>query len=121
MTAAIVERDGRYLVARRRPGGPCGLRWEFPGGKVEPGESDSEALSRELREELGVAAEVGPPEPVVHHAYPEFDVELRPYRVTIAGDPVALDHAELAWVARGDLLSLDLCAADVPIARALTD
>jgi 8-oxo-dGTP diphosphatase len=56
VAAAVVWRDGRVLMTRRPPGGPLGLKWEFPGGKLEPGESAEQALVRELREELGVGA-----------------------------------------------------------------
>ncbi len=119
VTAAIIERDGRFLVAHRKPGGPRGSRWEFPGGKVEPGETDEEALERELREELGVSCTVGRPEPSVIHDYPDVAVELRPYRVTVTGEPVPHEHETLAWIPGEGLLDIGLCDADVPIARRL--
>ncbi len=117
VTAAIIERDGRYLLARRKPGGLRGGRWEFPGGKLEPGETDEQALTRELHEELGVSCTVGRPEPFVIHDYPDIAVELRPYRVTITGEPVAHEHEALAWIHRKELLDVELCDADIPIAQ----
>jgi mutator protein MutT len=117
VTAAIIERDGTYLLAKRKPGGPRGGRWEFPGGKLEPGETDEQALTRELHEELGVGCTVGRPEPSVIYDYPDIAVELRPYRVTVTGEPVPLEHDALAWVPREGLLDTVLCGADVQIAR----
>ncbi len=77
VVAAIVWRDGRVLMTRRPPGGPLGLFWEFPGGKVEPGETPEEALVRELREELGVGSTAREVLAVQTHTYPHgLTVEL---------------------------------------------
>jgi 8-oxo-dGTP diphosphatase len=99
VVAAAIERDGRYLAARRTKPDWAAGRWEFPGGKVEPGESDEQALTREIREELGVAIDVGervPGEWPLHD-----DLVLHLYVASlVAGDPQPLDHHdELRWLA----------------------
>jgi 8-oxo-dGTP diphosphatase len=102
VVAAAIERDGRFLAARRtRPEWAAG-RWEFPGGKVEPGESEEQALTREIREELGVEIVVGmrvPGEWPLHD-----DLVLHLYVATLMdGEPMPLDHHdELRWVARDE-------------------
>jgi 8-oxo-dGTP diphosphatase len=72
VVAALIEADGKVLVCQRRRTDSFGLMWEFPGGKVEPGESPSEALARELHEELGVAAHIGPEIHRTRHQYSEL-------------------------------------------------
>jgi 8-oxo-dGTP diphosphatase len=112
--AVLRDGAGRVLGARRTA--PPG--WEFPGGKVEPGETESAALARELREELGVTAEVG------ERVGPDVPMPagrvLRVYaaRVT-AGEPTRLEHAELRWLAPDDLGTVPWLPADLPIVAAL--
>ena len=111
----IVGGDGRVLIARRRADQALGGRWEFPGGKVEPGEAPVAALARELHEELGVAAEVGRIWDVLFHAYPEFDLVMLVYVCRINGAPRAVEVADLAWVAPRDLAAWDILPADRPL------
>ena len=85
--AAVIERDGRFLVTRRQKGTHLDGLWEFPGGKCEPGETHAQCLARELREELGLEAVVGDELLVTEHAYPERTVRLHFRRCTIAGEP----------------------------------
>jgi mutator protein MutT len=122
VVAAIIERDGRVLVCRRRdrPGKP-GL-WEFPGGKIEPGESEQGALVRELREELAVEAVTGELYQRLDHCYPELKVELTFLRVTIPAlpEPKALAAAEVRWVAKQDLPRLPFLDADRPLVQRLS-
>lgn len=117
VVAAFIEREGRVLLDRRRPGGELGGLWEFPGGKLEPGESPVEALRRELREELGVeAAQVRAPAlATVEHAYPAFDLVLSLYAVELGGTPRAVDVAELAWHPKAALPELPMPAANRPL------
>lgn len=121
VVAAAIERDGRYLVARRtRPADVAGL-WEFPGGKVEPGETEMQALSREIREELGVEIAVGervPGEWPLHG-----DLVLHLYAATlIAGDPAPLEqHDEIRWVMPQDFDSVDWLPSDVDAVRSLRE
>ena len=120
VVAALVRDGSKILMSRRRADQPMGNLWEFPGGKVEPGEAPTDALAREVREELGCEVAVGRIHDVVFHAYPEFDLYMLVYAATItAGTPRALDVAEVAWVEASRLPDLDLLPADYPLARAL--
>ena len=120
VVAALIEQEGRVLVAQRRADQSQPLVWEFPGGKVEPGESPSQALVREIQEELACSIEVGAVVEVVFFAYDAFDLIMPVYRATIrAGVPVARQVATVAWVARAELASLAFTPADVPLARRL--
>ena len=110
--AAVVERDGRFLVARRLAYGHLPGLWEFPGGKCEPGESHEACLARELIEELGVRSTVGREIAEVEHAYPDRTVRLHFRSCEIAGEPEARLGQEIRWVAREALGSLEFPAAD---------
>ena len=117
VVAAVIEREGRVLVSLRRPKGERASLWEFPGGKVEPGEGERAALARELREELGVRAIIGEEYARVEHIYPDLQVELALYRCSLhAGEeprPIACE--QVRWVSRRDLPGLPFCEADVPL------
>ena len=120
VAALCRDGDGRILLTQRRADQPMGLLWEFPGGKVEPGEDPVVALAREVREELGCAVRVGRIHEVVFHAYEDFDLYMLVYACTItAGEPAPIEVAEVAWVEAARLPSLDLLPADYPLARAL--
>jgi 8-oxo-dGTP diphosphatase len=114
VVAAVIRRGDAILVTRRpdRPGRPG--QWEFPGGKVEPGEDEPAALRRELREELGCAASVGALLLRHAHRYPEHEVDLAFYACALApgAEPSALGVAELAWARIGTLASYDFLEAD---------
>ena len=120
VVAALVRDGARVLVSRRRADQPMPLLWEFPGGKVEPGEDPVVALAREVREELGCAVRVGRIHEVVFHAYEAFDLVMLVYACEIVeGAPSAVQVAEIAWVEATGLPALDLLPADYPLARAL--
>jgi len=120
VVAALVRRDGRILMSRRRPDQPMPNLWEFPGGKVEPGEAPVAALAREVLEELGCEIDVGTIHEVIFHAYPEFDLVMMVYAATIVrGTPRAVEVAEVAWIDAAEIPSLDLLPADYPLALAL--
>jgi 8-oxo-dGTP diphosphatase len=114
VVAAVVRRGDALLVTRRPdlPGRPG--QWEFPGGKVEPGEGEPEALARELREELGCAVEVGRLLLRHAHRYPDLEVELAFYACAMAPDarPAPIGVAELAWARIGTLAAYDFLEAD---------
>jgi len=112
VSAAVVRRDGRYLVARRPRGVHLEGLWEFPGGKCEAGESVASCLRRELREELGTDAVVGEELLAVTHHYPERSVELHFLACELTQEPAPLLGQEMRWVARGELRSLQFPPAD---------
>ncbi len=112
----IVGSDGRVLISQRRADQALPLQWEFPGGKVEPGEAPVAALARELREELGVEVEVGRIWDVLFHAYPDFDLVMLVYACrVVAGEPRPVEVAQVAWVAPGQLSAWDILPADRPL------
>jgi 8-oxo-dGTP diphosphatase len=112
--------DGRLLITQRMPDDTLPGYWEFPGGKVDPGETLPEALRRELREELGVETEIGPEIQRIVHAYPDRDVRLYFFEATIVrGEPACLEVADLCWVPAGDLMHYQFPEADLPLLRRL--
>ncbi len=117
--AAVIERDGRFLVTRRLEGSHLSGYWEFPGGKCDPGESHESCLARELREELGVEAQIGDELFVVEHAYPERTVRLHFRRCEIDGDPQPLLNQEMRWVTREEMRELEFPDADRDVVRML--
>jgi 8-oxo-dGTP diphosphatase len=109
--AAVVRRGGKYLVCQRPLDKRHGSLWEFPGGKIELGETDLEAAHRELSEELGVAVKhVGAVMFSSHDTGSEFVIDFLP--VEIEGEPMCLEHFALAWVSRSNLCSYDLAPSD---------
>ena len=121
VVAAAIERDERYLVARRtRPAEVAG-RWEFPGGKVEPGETEQQALVREIREELGV--EIATDERVPGEWPLHGDLVLHLYRATLAGgEPMPLEqHDEIRWVTIAEFDSVDWLPSDIDAVRSLRE
>lgn len=119
MGAAILDEEGRLLSARRSAPAALAGRWEFPGGKVDPGESDVEALHREIEEELGITIElldrIGGDWPLA----PGLVLRLWTAQILL-GDPAPLeDHDELRWLEPGNWLEVDWLPADLPIVQAL--
>ena len=113
VAAAVIIRDGRVLLTRRGEGQHLAGMWEFPGGKLEAGESPEEALLRECQEECGIEVEVAEILEVTHHRYPEKEVLLLFYRCELrAGEVRHLQVADHAWVAPRDLDDYPLPPAD---------
>ena len=119
VTAAVVERDGRFLLARRLEGTHLAGYWEFPGGKRHDGETLESCLVRELGEELGVGCIVGNEILAAVHDYPDRSVELHFFACTIVGEPRPLLGQELRWVAREELADFQLPPADGELVRRL--
>ena len=113
VVAGVVVGGGRVLLCRRRPGVHNGLKWEFPGGKLEAGESPEEALARELKEELDIEVRVERVCDVVYHRYPDRDVLLLFYTCrVVGGTPRPLDCAAVEWVSPARLGEYDFAEAD---------
>ncbi len=120
VVAGLICRDGRYLLARRMKDDAIGRIWEFPGGRVEEGESLEAALVRELREELGVTAEVGEKKLQCEHDYPDLRVRLHFFDCFLSeGEPRGREGQELKWVLPKDLASMEMPAADLDLVRLL--
>ena len=116
VVAGLVIRDGRVRITQRTAAQSLSLQWEFPGGKVEAGEAPVAALVRELREEIGVTVEVGTIWEVLFHAYPDFDLVMLVYPCTIvAGEPRAIEVADLVWALPTELPRWDILPADRPL------
>lgn len=112
--------EGKIFVARRPEGKALAGGWEFPGGKIETGESHTTALKREIKEELEIQIEVGAALPASSYDYDFGTVVLHPYRANIKSGVINLtEHPEGRWVSRKDLPSLNWVPADIPIVRAL--
>jgi mutator protein MutT len=119
VTAAVIEQNGRFLLTRRLEGTHLAGRWEFPGGKCEPGEPHDRALARELEEELAVAIAVGPLILSTTHAYPDRTVELHFYEARLLGAPVPQIGQEMRWVSREALAAIDFPEADAALIELL--
>ncbi len=116
--ALIMDRAGRVLLAQRPAHKHLGLKWEFPGGKIEPGESAAAALVREIDEELGCRIEIARALPSFVHHYETVSVEMHPFVCRLADSnaiPEAREHAALAWAKPAEVSGYDLAAADLPI------
>jgi len=120
VTAAVIERDGKILIARRKKGDRMEGLWEFPGGKLEGNESPEECLRRELHEEFGIDADIGDFLLSSPYEYPHLKIELLVYRATYVRGVFKLnDHDEIRWVLPSELKGYDLAGADVPVADTL--
>jgi 8-oxo-dGTP diphosphatase len=120
VVAAVIERDGAFLLTLRPAGTHLEGHWEFPGGKCHPTETHTEALRRELHEELDIAAEVGELVHRVTHAYPERTVDLHFYRCAFDGAPKPMIGQQIAWVPRQRLAELRFPEADAELIRVLS-
>jgi len=119
VTAAVVERDGRFLVTRRQDGVHLEGYWEFPGGKLEAGESHAGGLRREMREELDVDVAVGAEILAVSHAYDDRTVELHFYACRLAGEPAPRLGQQMRWVTRDEMRALPFPPADEALIQRL--
>jgi 8-oxo-dGTP diphosphatase len=121
VVAGLLENsDGQVLITQRRPQAFMPLKWEFPGGKVEPGETDQQALVRELQEELGIEVQVGEHFMGLVHKYPNFSIDFHVYRCSlIRGELRNLAVQDFRWVALADLERYEFPPADQPTIQQL--
>jgi mutator protein MutT len=116
--AAIIERDGLIMSARRKPGTHLAGYWEFPGGKIEPGESPEACLARELHEELGITAQIGAYIGESLHDYGSRVIRLRAFRVTdFEGEIQLFEHDAIQWLTPDELTTVDWAPADIPLVK----
>ena len=121
VAAGLIVRDGKVLIGQRRPDQPMALQWEFPGGKIEAGESAEQALARELDEELGIRATIGAPVTRIRHNYRHGGaVDLQFFVVhEFTGEIEARIYQQVRWVKLEDLRGYDFLAADRGLIRDL--
>lgn len=118
VVAAIIEKDGKILICRRAENKTRALKWEFPGGKIEPGETPEQAVLRECREELDVDLCVKGEFMRVLHSYPDIEIQLTVFRTALIGsDPRCIEHKEIRFVYPSELADFELCPADITVAE----
>ena len=116
VVAALIWQADRFLICQRPAHKARGLLWEFVGGKVEPGETQEQALIRECQEELDITLSVGKLFMEVTHVYPDITVHLSLFDASIAkGRPKLLEHCDLRWITPAEIDQYDFCPADVEI------
>lgn len=119
VACAIIERNGSILAAQRSKNMAMPLKWEFPGGKIKPGETPENCLRREIAEELSVKIAVHRSLPTVTHAYPTFTINLYPFICSIVTGEIKLyEHAAITWLPHNKLFTLDWAEADLPVVEA---
>jgi len=122
VTAAIIEKDGCFLAALRPHGGENGNLFEFPGGKIKPGETPEACLKREIREELCIEIEVLEQVAAYVHEYATNTVELLAYRAQwLSGDLRAMEHSALRWIEPARFNEIKWSPADIPITKIIID
>jgi mutator protein MutT len=121
VVAAVIEEGGAFLVTRRQTGVHLAGLWEFPGGKIDEGETHAAALAREIREELSADVDVGDLAFHITHAYDDRTVALYFYRCTLRGTPKPALGQEMRWVPRADLPTLGFPPADEELIKLLTE
>ena len=116
VVAAVIQKDNKIFCAQRNLSKSMGGKWEFPGGKIETGETREEALVREIKEELDSEIKVDKYLMTVEHDYPTFHITMHAYLCTLVkGELTLKEHNDSVWLTKEDLLSLDWADADIPI------
>ena len=119
VVAALLCRENEFLICRRPAHKARAGLYEFPGGKVEPGETPQQALQRECMEELGIATDIGLPIADVCHSYPDLTIHLTLYKAIPAAQPKAIEHDDLRWIRADQLEQYSFCPADVAFHAAI--
>jgi 8-oxo-dGTP diphosphatase len=122
VTAAIIEQDGRYLIAQRKGGLHLQFYWEFPGGKIEESESPRDCLKREIKEEFGVISQIIDFLGAINYTYKDFTIELNAYSVILDSFPEDLNsHEKIRWATIKEIKMLDLAPADKVLLKKIMD
>jgi len=122
VTCAIIFKNNHVLIAQRSIKMKLPLKWEFPGGKVEPDESKVACLAREIKEELNLEISIGKRLTDVLHHYPDFSLRLYPFICVYQGGELnAVEHAKVKWEKIANLMAYDWAAADVPVVKELME
>lgn len=124
VVAAIIEYEGKVLCMQKGKTKYTytSYKFEFPGGKVEKEETEQQALTRELREEMNYIIEVGNPFMTIHHAYPDFEITMTSYFCKVVNSQFCMnEHIAYKWLPKDALLTLDWAEADIPIAKKLSE
>ena len=120
VVAAVITKDDKYFVAQRKDSGELARKWEFPGGKLEVGETKEAALAREIKEEFNVNIKVGDFITTVNHEYNGFIITLHAYYATyISGEFNANEHLDTKFLTKEEMKDYEFAAADLPIIEAL--
>ncbi|WP_308572169.1 (deoxy)nucleoside triphosphate pyrophosphohydrolase [uncultured Corynebacterium sp.] len=120
VVGAVFHDGERFLACRKKPGKPLEGHWEFPGGKIEPGETPEQALAREIREELNLIAEVGQKVTTTTYEYDFATIELTTFYCTLVdGDLRLTDHDDTKWVTAAEAAHLEWAPADIPAVEAI--
>jgi 8-oxo-dGTP diphosphatase len=120
VVCAVIKQQDSYFIAQRSAKMKMPLKWEFPGGKVEPGESNAHAIIREIKEEFDLDIEVVQEHPYYLHDYPTFTLQLTPVEVAIKDGTIVLkEHVAYKWVPAAELFSYDFSEGDIKIVKAL--
>ncbi|MBE5103310.1 (deoxy)nucleoside triphosphate pyrophosphohydrolase [Priestia aryabhattai] len=120
VTAAIIKDKNRLLIAKRHSKDPLGGKWEFPGGKIEPGETPEECLAREIKEELGVEVKIGLFYDDNVYSSQDHDIHLLFYWAEVTnGELIPVVHDDLKWTTIEELANFDFAPADIPIVKRL--
>ena len=122
VSAALIWKNGRFLICRRPENKARGLLWEFVGGKAEPGETGEQALIRECREELDITVRVTGVFMRVNHVYPDITICLTLFNAEIAeGEPKLLEHCDMKWITPDEIPDYEFCPADEEILKKLRE
>jgi 8-oxo-dGTP diphosphatase len=120
VTAAILEKEGRFIIAQRKSSDHLSGKWEFPGGKIEYGETPEECLARELKEEFNIDVTIGEFLGSNVHHYDHISIELMAYRASWIGGAITMnDHKAYRWVTVDQLSKFDFAPADIPFVKML--
>jgi len=122
VTCAIIFKDNHVMIAQRSANMKLPLKWEFPGGKVEAGESKAACLVREIKEELSLEISIGKSLTEIIHHYSDFSVRLHPFICAYKGGKLkAIEHTQIKWEKVSNLMAYDWAAADVPVVKELME